>query len=142
MSGVQERNRLTCVLNLYHEQHGEQPTGMRLTFSESLSVNAERYQRRMRVTEQAIPLDLGWFKPDEVGLILVENLEGLHLQVHPSDEERADLELRVLEVGEPDCSCWFIPPRRFLLGYSSDPGSITVRSQHGTIKMGITIYPR
>ena len=142
MSKVQERNRLTCVLNLYHEQEGEQPEGIRLSFSESLSLNAQRYNRRLKIGTDPVPFDMGWFKTDEIGPILIENLEGRHFRIHPSDEEREDIELRVLKVYYPGSPGWLIPPRRFFLAFPEDVNGLTLQSTHGTIKTNIIIIPR
>lgn len=138
MSDVQERNRITCVLNLYHEQHGEQPVGTRLAFSELLRVNAQCYSRRMRVGEKEVPLDTGWLSPEDVGYIVIENHEGSNLQTNPSPEERQDIEQRLLLVQMTPQ----VAPRRFILLQPQDFSSISLRCLHGSAKASITVYPR
>lgn len=140
MTRVQERNRFTCVLNLYHEQTGEQPAGVRLAFSDTLQYSVQRYMRHYAVDQEPKPLDLGWFRPEQVGFILIENLEGIHSQTLPSDEELAAINVRVIEVcyGES----MLIPPRRFLPFFFAHPERATVCCPSGKAKMGITVYPR
>lgn len=140
MTRVQERNRFTCVLNLYHEQTGEQPAGARLAFSDGLQYGIQRYQRHYVIGEEPAPLDLGWFRPHEVGFVLLENLEGLNLPTLPSDEELADINSRVIEVryGEP----MLLPPRRFFPFCFLYPERVKVSCLHGKAKLGLTLFPR
>lgn len=143
MSQVQERNRITCVLQLYHEQDGEQPDGVRLAFVAPSKYNVQRYQRRMKIDEADNPLDIGWFKPHEVGSILIENLEGKGLQVQPTDEEREDIARRIIDVREAGgTSSWLVPPGGFFLGCPSSAEKVLIRCQHGSAKIGLSIYPR
>ncbi len=143
MSQVQERNRITCVLQLYHEQDGEQPDGIRLAFVAASKYNVQRYQRRMKIDSTDNPLDIGWFKPHEVGSILIENLEGKGLQVQPTDEEREDIARRIIEVRQDgETSSWLVPPGGFILGNPSDPSKVRLSCQHGSAKIGLSIYPR
>jgi len=144
MTQVQERNRFTYVLNVYHEQHGEEPVGDRLAVSCDLDLNAESYQRRQIIGEDWSPLDLGWMKPEDVGYVLIQNREGTGYQpVVPSDEELLDVGRRILYVGNPgDSAGWLVPPRHFLLSMPIDVSVLRMRCTHGRAKVRTAVYPR
>jgi hypothetical protein len=142
MSKVQERNRLTCVLNLYHEQDDEQPEGFRLAFSDKLHLSSQRYNRRLKIGEDPVALDVGWFSPDEIGTLLVENLEGTRFSIVPSEEELADVAKRIIHVYHPGSPSWLIPPRRFLLAHPEDASGLLLRCGHGRARVSLTIIPR
>ena len=144
MNEVQERNRFTVVLNLYHEQHGENPVGERLAASFNLEINSSSYCRKLIVGEEWFPLDLGWLKPENVGYVLIENREGTGYQpVLPSEDQMLETNRRILHVSSPEDSAgWLIPPRQFISAMPVDASVLQMRSVHGPIKVRTIIYPR
>ena len=127
MSEVQERNRLTCVLSLYHEQSGEEPEGVRSAFSSPLSVNAQSYTRRLSVQEEPVSFDMGWLQPEQAGYLLIENIS------------RGDGAPTVVVHGSPS---WLVPAGGMMLGWCLSPQSLKFSSTGGTAKIRVKITPR
>ena len=82
-------DRLTIKLDVYWEQFKESPIGRQILASMPLKASSvEPYIRKIRVTEEPKPLSTGDIPPEEVGYILLVNLEGTKLSGNPSKEAR------------------------------------------------------
>lgn len=72
------------------------------TYSAACQMNEAPYERNLRVTQEWQQLDVGWFRdypdkqPEEMLLI---NEEGSLLQRIPTEEEKAEIASRIVEVG-------------------------------------------
>lgn len=141
--------RFSAVEMLYHQHRGEAPRSLLddegVRYDVVLSSDEQPYLRRKLATEKLEPLDLGWLR-NNVGVLLLRNDEG-SWSVNPTDEERAEMAARVIElcvvdvrqVGEfrilvpPTESCRFRP---------EDAGTIHVRCAHGTARYTLCLVPR
>jgi hypothetical protein len=100
---LQWKARVTVVENVYHQPMD--PPGQPMDLSGgSFSVNLKTdeqplYGRIYTISDRWVPLDLAWLNGKPVSIILVENLAGVNRQSIPSDEELADTERKVIELG-------------------------------------------
>lgn len=131
----QAKPRITVVETVSFQEPGEQPISSRQSFVAYCEGSDAAYVRpHMMIGEEWTPLDTGWIK--DPGMVLVVNLEGHFTQVIPTQAERDEAELRVLEVGKFAC----VPPREDLRIRPTKP--MFLRSRHGQIKIAVTVYPK
>lgn len=140
----QSSSRITVVETVYHQTVPDQPTALESRFSRFLASDEQVYVRRLTVGEDWQRLDTGWLKV--ASLLLVSNDEGRGQQVQPTDQERADIAARVIEVahGEyrsailPD---WLIPPGESLRGCPASLGNIWLRCRQGVARCTVVLFP-
>lgn len=134
---------------VYHQVGAEQPTLLDLPgFTRRLKTDEQVYKRAMTVGEWT-PLDAGWFKDRQCGMLVLENLEGHFTQVQPTVEERAEAEAKVvlLTFSNPlgnasiEQTDIVIPPRETVRFQPNDLGSIWLRCAAGRAKVQLNIFP-
>lgn len=139
-----ERDRLTMVLSLHHEQPGNDTHSVESRCWKLLDnpADQERQTKRIKVDENWSALWLGDLEPDQVGYIVVENNEGRFLQVNPTDEERLDISKRVVEIGLAGVATLLVLPGFPQQLYPQHVEGIRLRCQHGVAKCRVTIFPK
>jgi hypothetical protein len=120
-------------------------------FSRRLETSEQPYQRLHHkggavATEQWKQLDFGWLK-ENTGMISITNDEGTFYEVNPTEEEREDVEKRVIEVGYQSLNdiqdfVWFVPPGEDFRGSPSHPSRLWIRCQHGEARFTLTVFPK
>lgn len=96
------RDRMTVVDKVYHQpMKGGDAFCCETTFDRWLNSEESVYSRKMKVGNEWKKLHLGWFTDEgkPIGMLVIRNDEGKHLQVNLSDEEKTELAKKVLEVG-------------------------------------------
>lgn len=95
------RDRMTVVDKVYHQPQNGDAYCCETTFERWLNDEESVYSRKIKVGSEWKLLHLGWFTDDSkpVGMLVMRNNEGTHLQALLSDEEKDQLSKRVLEVG-------------------------------------------
>lgn len=94
----QSFNRVTIVESIYHENN-EGPAQINTpSFSYQLTSDEQAYTRIMTVKEEWVPLDTGWLD-GKVSMIHLFNMEGKIAPVRLSEEQKADIQSRVIELG-------------------------------------------
>lgn len=141
---LQNVDRFTTTFAAHFEHRGEPPVSVSKVCQVALStLGIEPYQRRQTATSDPQPLDLGWVRPEQVGFIVIENLEGLGRQEYPSEEERADIARRVIEI---DCGsnsgCWLVEPGLYFFGKPVNSTSIKIRCRYKTATYKVHIFPK
>lgn len=106
------RDRMTVVDKTYHQPAQGEAFCCEVTFERTLMSDESVYSRKKRAGEEWQPLDCGWITEDSgrVGMLIVRNDEGKNLQRLPSDDEKAALAQKVLEVGTHDLPLFVVPP--------------------------------
>lgn len=139
-----ERNRLTAVLAVHHEQSQEQPKSFNLNYVSMLTTDHEAYSRRCSCSEEWTALDWGWIPAADVGFLLIEALEGKGLQVHPTEEEKAESAKRVMEIGYVTSlqDAWPIPPAGFFFVPVERAKDLRIRCRHQATRYRIHVIPR
>ncbi len=135
------KNRITVVETVYHQVMGDQPDCLESRFTREVESQEQPYRRNCKVGEEWQALDTGWL--DEVSMLVIRNEEGTNLQVHPTEEQKADLAKKVLLLSSTDSSTnWLILPGESFRGVPSTVKNLEVRSQSGTIRFILYATPR
>ena len=139
------KNRLTTRVDVYYESSGEPPYHVSVSGSKSFDgIDEQPFNRRIKVGEEQIALELGWFSdnPKDVGVVVIENSEGKNLRAYPSEEEKMDIGSKILEVRtSEDSPPLLVYPKWPLVVCPSDVTKITLRSRSGVIKAKINLLP-
>ena len=64
-------NRLTVVCSVYHQNSGEDPFLVPLSFTRVLNNNEQHFFRRLKVRQEWSPIEQGWI--DHPSYIIIEN---------------------------------------------------------------------
>ena len=110
-----ETDRLTAIIQTYHQQVGEQPVSMQTRYSHQLQGTDESWQRKSTVEAKWTSLKSWGPWVDSCGLLLIINKEAKHAS-NPSEEQmehdaKQTLGLRFGTKGEPQI---LIRPGRFM----------------------------
>jgi len=138
--------RITVVETIAHvgmDLGFTSPTGVEARWWRPVASAEQVYQRRLMAGPSWQPLDSGWI--EQVGMVVVENVEGHGLQVIPTPEEKAAIAARVVELGlmgdEGDCrdfAC--VLPGEHLRLQPTQP--VHLRCRAGEARVVVTVYPR
>lgn len=136
-------DRITLLTTVYHERVGYAAQGAQGNGELKVSLNEEAYHRSRAIGDLWQPIQFGHFDADQVGCIVVHNLEGVGAQVHPTEEEKLALPTKIIEVGTPDSlhkilvrPGWAVPLP--LDNYEQ----LQIRCQIGQAKCRISIFPK
>lgn len=134
--------RLTVVEQVVHQVPTDPggPAVATSRFSRPLKTLEQTYKRRMTVGETPTPLDCGWLR-DSCGMLVVENAEGRFAQVYPTDEERAAVDARVVEVQFGAEAAILISPGESCRFQPIDPTRIALRCRSGRAVVQVTLVP-
>ncbi len=143
---LEGKDRITINLNIYYEHSGDLPHQIicpRNIISKSSDL--EPYSRKIVVGPDWELLDLGWFSThkDQIGLIVIESLEGKYETKNPTKEERELSESRVIDVSLGDgpvahVQIWAGWPFYF---YQKNVADVQLRCLNGPTKAKIHIVP-
>ncbi len=133
--------RLTVVETVYHRPAEEEPTCVESKFSRALRTHEQPYSRKLTATEEWQSLDCGWL--EACSSLSIQNEEGRHLSIHPSEEEKADLAKRIIEISYTSLGYdkWLILPGESMRGCPASLKSLMVRCQHGKAKFTLNLIP-
>lgn len=137
------QDRITVIEQIYHQPDGKSPTLNETRFDNLLETKGQPYKRiEIEAGPEWTPLIPKGCWLDKVGMIFVENEEGRHFTVNPSQEELKAINRRVLLITDHnELSGWEVPPREGFRGRHSKPESLMVRCREGVAKYTITAYP-
>lgn len=149
---------LTVVETVVHAVPSGEPTEVACRYEVQLRTREQVYRREMTVDVGWRSLDLGWVG-DRVSIVHLSNREGERYDVTPTEEQRADVEDRVIEIGVAvtevgkDATQWdpptsvimplmAIPPResmRFRPVGAFD--RLRVRCRRGSARVTVVAFP-
>lgn len=113
-------------------------------FARLLETQIEPYSRRITLNDERSLIDFGWIKSTDVGMLIVENLEGRKFDVNPSPEEMEEINGRIVEIYLHEDS-WvpiLVRPRSMQRLEVDDFESIRLRCRSGSAKCRITLIGR
>jgi hypothetical protein len=141
---LEHKDRLTCAFSMTHEHIGYQPMGCDIRFSDMLeSFDEQPVMRRITVTKEEKPLDLGHLEPEHIGYIVVESRVGKSLLKIPSEEEKAVHKQQTIRIrSNGDGMGLMVPPGKFICVCLEDPSDLWISCDVGTCKAVLWIYPR
>lgn len=137
------RELLTVVENVYHSQEGRQPTAISSKFERELTTSEQAYIRYQVVTEEWKEIDLAWIG-DSLSSLCISNEEGNVVQTIPTDDAKAELARKVLEVRfVGDAGLLLILPRESMriLPQLDNGDKLEIRSRYGKTNCRIAAFP-
>ena len=135
------KGEMTVVEQVYYQVSGGQPRLVESRFSRKLESDEQPYERHLKVGVEGAPLDCGWI--EKASQLVITNEEGRNLQVNPTDEEREELQRKVLELGYEDCPvplCLIHPGESIRFCPFSLEG-LGVHSRFGVIRFTLHLFP-
>lgn len=137
------RELLTVVESVYHSQEGRQPTAITSKFTRELTTSEQAYVRYQVVTEEWQEIDLAWIG-ENLSSLCIANEEGTVIQTYPTEEAKAELARKVLEVRfVGDAGLLLIPPREStrILPKLDNGDKLEMRSEYGKINCRVAAFP-
>lgn len=137
-------DRITSVLNFYHETQDDPTEGVRVAMSLNLEEKIQPYIRRLTIGNDWTPLDMGWVhKP---GYMVIENTTRVNPQRVPTPEEVKAVSETIVQIGcETDRYekvLFWIRPGTFIVA-ELDPGFKPIlRSLKGQAKINLTLVSK
>lgn len=96
------KDRITAVMQIYHQRLNQAAYMVgndQLYFSRQCETEEQPYLRSLiKATEEWSEIDTGWIPKDKVGLLVIFNEEGKHLQANPTEKQAKEIASKVLEV--------------------------------------------
>lgn len=137
-------SRMTMVWTLHHQSQGEEARSVGSAYDEVLRTGHEMYSRRCTASEEWTPLDFGWLPAEDVIAVVIENLEGRHLQVNPTEEERESMSMQVIEIrlDETSTNYVLVPPRHAVPLELARYDCVEVRCLGPETRYRVTAVPR
>lgn len=145
MPKLEVRDRITVINTFNYEHRGDQPYSTQNIFVRKVEKEHEPYSRRVTVKEAWTKLDLGWVPPEDVGAVIIDNLEGVVLgPTQPDMEEREEMAKRILEVSYTKNSkeADLVYPKGSLQKFPASASSIYLRCQSGTASYRVHVFPK
>jgi len=136
------QNVMTVVEHVYHQPFGEQPVGVDSSFNRKLDSDEQMFVRKFRVTEEWTPINVGWV--ESAGMLMLSNDEGRSLQTLPSDEEKAAVAARVVELkyqDAPDDQAWTVLPGESMRAMPSQASLLMLRCRSESARVTLTLIP-
>ena len=142
-------DRMTLILNIHHEPYRDQIYSIDPIIVEiPLDTKEEHYSRRRTIGEDWVDVGLGHFNSsDEVGLVVIENIEGPLGGRKPTAQEWEQLKKKILEVsptGKQEDATVHLPCGRGVpyIAYPKDASRLRMRSWSGQLKVRVHLFPR
>lgn len=142
---LEDVDRISVVFQALHEHCCSDPMPIPCTFAHILGTIEQPWHRVMRVSQEWIPLDLGWLA-DGAGFLIIRNVTGSKKHLQPSEEEKADLAKKIVVVApadtDPKKTGRSIRPGHFDFGYPENARELRIRCEHGTAEILLDVIPR
>lgn len=112
---------------------------------ESRAADEQPYTRDLTLGETWTPLDLGWLN-GKAGWVDIANQEGRRWERGPTDDERAAVARKVIEVSSTplvdNLPEWEVAPGRSHAGAPVRPLFVRCRPGGGSVRVVVTAFPR
>ncbi len=132
---------LTVVEMVYLQSVEGETQCIESRYMRELDTQEQLYKRRTTVTNEWKPLDVGWI--EKPGLLVINNEEGKHLTVNPTEEEAKAIADRVVEISSNPEGCFriLIRPGESTRFEPSDVSKLQIRSQSDKASVIIHAFP-
>lgn len=128
-------DRITMRVDAYWETLDEPLVGNHIVACKLLDTRGiEPYVRKQRVDEESVELSLGDIARENVGYVLITNLEG----AKASPKDRDEISKHVVMFNDFEIHPFGMP----FLGHVKSDGPLTVRCLHGQAVLQVYIFPR
>lgn len=137
-------DRLTILVQIRHEHLGTDPLSIDSSQVFLTGNEEEPYTRRIKVTEKWTSLDYDWLNEIGVSIIILENLEGKHLLIQPTKEEKDAIKERVVEVSYTKNSdeADLLIPGGLIIKTPADAKRVWVRCRSGEAKCKLIAFSK
>jgi len=144
MPDYKEPNRITMVLQFHHQCLGDKPTSVHSSGHVMLESTEEPNSKRFEVGEEWTPLKFGDLDPDKCGFFTVENLEGKHYIVNPTEAEKLATAERIIEVSMTADSSEsnLVLPGWAMPFYPKSAKKVMIRCAKGKASVRTTVFPK
>lgn len=131
---------VTVVESVYHQVPGEQPTQpVESRYSSELATDEQPFIRKFKVGSEWKALETGWL--NDCSMLVLKN-EAPHWTVQPTDEERLEAALKVVEMGCGGKALAELPPGESLRFRPADICSLRVRCIAGAANCVLCLFPK
>ena len=129
---------LTVVEMVYLQPIDGEAQCVESRYMRELDTHEQLYKRRMTVTNEWKPLDVGWI--EKAGLLVIHNEEGQHLTANPTEEEAKTIADSIVEISSNSEGCFriLVRPGESTRFEPSDVFKLQIRSR--TAKAFVTIH--
>jgi len=140
ISVLRDEDRVTARLDVYHEQEDEQPTHINSISSELISKSEDPvYSRKIKIGEEWISVDTGWFK--ESGYILIQNIKKKY-RANPDEKEIESEKKKTIRIRSGNGEGWIIKNGSFFFGSPSEMSKVQIKCECETTQIEIHIFPK
>jgi len=134
-----QADRITMRLDVYWQTYGEDPVGLPIRANCTLeNPGLEPYIRKATATPEEKELFLGDFDKEDVGYIVITNLEGLKLQRNPNAEEREAISRRVVIIDGYEVDPYGMP----FIAKAGPMTALKISCPNGPAKIQVAVFPR
>jgi len=145
------QGRVVVVESIYHQPANDQPKVVDNSYLCRIDSDEQAYgPRRAEVGEAWQPLDVGWIKCASV--MAIRNEEGKFTQTIPTEDQIAEAEAKVIEVGIQDgvpgpmsskvFSFAVLSTQQSLRIPPSNLSNYRIRCVKGTARYSISLFPK
>lgn len=133
--------RITVIETIYFQSPDSQPIGTEDRTLITLDTDEQPYIRNLTIGPEWKRLDAGWL--ETASLIHLRNNEGTYLDKHPTEEERAEMNGRIVEIaGDQTPPFALVRPGRSIRMEPYCLDSTFLRCCSGSAKCTLTIFPK
>ncbi len=120
---------LTVVEMVYLQSIEGEAQCVESRYMRELDTHEQLYKRKLTVTNEWKPLDVGWI--EKAGLLVIHNEEGKHLTVNPTEEEAKAIADSIVEISSNPEGCFsiLVRPGESTRFEPSDVSKLQIRSQ-------------
>lgn len=136
------KSRIGCRVQAFHQQPNAPPAVADPAWGRFVESDEQPWVRQLTVGPEWQALDCGWV--ERAGLMVLQNTEGKFPQVIPTEEERAAVAARVVELAYKPCpafATWVVRPGAAHVGEPGDVKLLRVRCRSGTARCTLYLFP-
>lgn len=140
-----QKDRMTVNYTIVHEHRGDQPHAVMMVNAKLCEETEQPYDRRFDLEERVVSLsDIGcWFDWAKAGTVVIANLEGRDAVAYPTEEERAILDKKSIEISAGEGLKLLVPAGWSQpIFFPADHSALQIRSLSGKVKCRVTVLPK
>ena len=132
---------LTVVEMVYLQSIDGEAQCVESRYMRELNTHEQLYKRKLTITNEWKPLDVGWC--EKPGLLVIHNEEGKHSTVNPTEEEAKAIADSIVEISPNPESCFsiYVRPGESSRFEPSDVSKLQIRSLSDEASIIIQAFP-
>lgn len=139
---AEAKSHVVLTIQAVLQSTTEDPDGFMGSFLHMIeSDQASIYSRPLNLTEDPMPLDVGWLE-DNAGLIGLVYPK-IKYPIVPKPEQLLEDQKKVIAVTFKDSDeNWIVPPGMPFFGFPSDHGQVLLSCLYGSAKAKLYVFPK